>query len=136
MLTVTGLGGALVPDDTFKLFDAASYVPSSFATLNLPVGTTWDTSKVAVDGTIKVVSVSRPQVSGVTATSGSFRLTLSGPAGNSYSVWASTNAAATPVPSTWTPVVTNGVFDAAGAASFTDTSATNYPRRFYLISVP
>ncbi len=103
MLTVTGLGGALVPGDTFKLFDAASYVPSSFATLNLPVGTTWDTSKLAVDGTIKVVSVSRPQVSGTTATSGSLRLTLSGPAGNNYSVWASTNAAATPVPSTWTP---------------------------------
>jgi hypothetical protein len=35
----------------------------------------------------------------------------------------------------WT-VLTNAMFDASGAATFTDTSATNLPQRFYLIGSP
>jgi autotransporter-associated beta strand protein len=54
-LTVTGAGGSFVAGDTFKLFSAGSY-GGSFSLINLPVGT-WDTSKLAVDGTIKVVNV-------------------------------------------------------------------------------
>ena len=134
-LTVMGAGGALVAGDIFKLFSAGSY-GSSFGTINLPVGTTWDTSKLTVDGTIKVLSVVSPQVTGVTPTNGNFQLSFSGPGGNSYSVWASTNVAATPIATTWTPLVTNGLFGVAGTATFVDTSATNYPARFYLISVP
>ena len=106
------------------------------AQINLPVGTTWDTSKLAVDGTIKVVSVVRPQVTSIAPINGNFQLSFSGPAGNSYSVWASTNVAATPITSTWTPLVTNGLFDVTGAATFVDLAATNYPARFYVISVP
>jgi hypothetical protein len=63
-------------------------------------------------------------------------LSLCGPAGNSYRVWASTNVATTPVSSTWTLLVTNGLFDVIGAATFVDTGATNYRARFYVISVP
>ena len=55
-LTVTATGSALADGDTFKLFDAASYL-GSFATTNLPALTgnkVWDTTKLAVDGTIAV----------------------------------------------------------------------------------
>jgi hypothetical protein len=134
-LTVTGTGGAFVAGDTFRLFVAGSY-GGSFNATNLPVGTTWDTSKLGLDGTIKVVSVSRPQFSSIALTNGSIQLALSGPAGNNYRIWASTNVAATPISSTWTLLVTNGLFNANGNATFLDTSATNYPTRFYAISVP
>jgi hypothetical protein len=100
---VTGLGGAYAPGDTFKLFDAAAYIASSFTTMNLPVGVTWDTTRLTVDGTLKVVSVSPPHLSSIgPAAGGSIQLAFSGPAGNDYRVWASTNVAATPVANTWT----------------------------------
>jgi hypothetical protein len=134
-LTVTGAGGAFVAGDTFKLFAAGSY-GGSFNTTNLPVGTTRDTSKLGVDGTIKVVSAARPQFTSIAQTNGSTQLAFSGPAGNNYRVWASTNVAATPIPSTWTLLVTNGLFSVSGNATYLDTSATNYPTRFYAISVP
>ncbi|TAL01283.1 MAG: hypothetical protein EPO07_08590, partial [Verrucomicrobia bacterium] len=55
-LTVVNLGATLQLNDTFDLFDAGSF-GSSFSFLNLPslpTGLAWDTSKLAVDGTIKV----------------------------------------------------------------------------------
>jgi len=134
-LTVTGIGGAFAANDTFKLFSSGSY-GGSFTTLNLPVGTTWDTSRLAIDGTIKVLSVVRPQFSSITSTNGAFQLSFSGPAGNSYRVWANTNVAARPIATTWSLLVSNGLFATSGTAAFTDTAATNFPARFYLISVP
>jgi fibronectin-binding autotransporter adhesin len=135
-LTVTGTGGAFVAGDTFKLFAAVSY-GGSFSATNLPVGVIWDTSNLSVNGTIKVVSVTGPQITGITSTNnGSFNLAFSGPAGNNYSVWASTNLAATPINTAWTLLVSNGLFNVNGNAAFIDTTATNYPMRFYLISVP
>ncbi len=52
-----------------------------------------------------------------------FRFTLTGPAGSNAVISASTNL------QTWTPLYTNTL--GSGAFSFTDTQATNYPRRFY-----
>jgi len=135
-LTVSGAGGAFVPGDTFKLFSAGSYF-GSFNPINLPFGTTWDTSRLGIDGTIKVVSLIRPQFSSINPTNGAFQLTFTGPGGSSYRVWGNTNVAATPVTNTWTLLATNGLFNnVTGLATFTDTSATNYTRRFYEITVP
>jgi hypothetical protein len=135
-LTVTGAGGAFAANDTFKLFSAGSY-SGAFSPIILPVGTTWDTSNLTVDGTIKVVSVVRPQFTGITLTNGSTQLAFAGPGGNSYRLWASTNVAATPVSGTWALLVTNGLLDnITGTATFVDLAATNYPARFYKISVP
>jgi fibronectin-binding autotransporter adhesin len=135
-LTVTGIGGAYVAGDIFKLFAAATYIPSSFDAVNLPVGVTWNTSQLGVDGTIRVVSVARPQINSITpGAGGSFALAFSGPAGNNYRVWGSTNLASVPITSTWT-LLTNGLFGVSGTATFVDTTATNYPARFYLITVP
>jgi autotransporter-associated beta strand protein len=135
-LTVTGLGGAYASGDTFKLFSAATYNASSFDTLVLPVGVSWDTSGLTVDGTIKVISVAPPQLSSIRPVAGgAFQMTFSGPAGNNYRVWANSDVTAAPVSTTWT-LVASGLFDSTGVAAFTDTTAANYPARFYVISVP
>jgi autotransporter-associated beta strand protein len=133
-LTVSGAGGALVAGDTFKLFSAGSY-GGSFSPIYLPFGTTWDTSKLAVDGTIKVLSVVRPRFTGITLTNGSnITLGISGPGGNGYRVWASTNVAM--AVTNWT-LLANGVIDnVLGTATFVDTGTTNVPKRFYVITLP
>ena len=70
-LRISGAGGAFAAGDTFKLFSAGSY-SGSFSQTNLPVGTTWDTSKLALDGTIKVVSVVRPQITSISPSNGNY----------------------------------------------------------------
>jgi autotransporter-associated beta strand protein len=133
-LAVTGVGGAFAPGDSFRLFSAGSY-SGSFSATNLPVGTTWNTTQLGVSGTITVVSVVPPQFSGVTLSNNTLQLAFSGPAGNSYRVWASTNVTAAPITNTWTLLVSNGLFNVNGNATFSD-GTTNYPLRFYRISVP
>jgi hypothetical protein len=134
-LTVTGLGGAYVAGDTFKLFDASTYVASSFGPINLPTNVVWNTPQLGVNGTIQIVSVAPPSISSFANTTTNFQLTFSGPAGNNYRVWASTNVAATPITNTWT-VIASGLFNTTGTATIADNTATNFPMRFYLISVP
>ncbi len=97
---------------------------------------TWNTTQLGVNGTIQVVSVAPPQFTGVTFTNGSIQLAFSGPAGNSYRIWANTNVVAAPITNTWTLLVTNGLFNANGNATFTDVTAANFPMRFYRVSVP
>jgi hypothetical protein len=63
---------------------------------------------------------------------GAFQLTFSGNAGDPYTVRASTDVNL-PLAS-WSSLAT-GTFT-TNAATFTDSSATNQPRRFYIISVP
>jgi hypothetical protein len=50
-------------------------------------------------------------------------------------VWGSTNLASVPITNTWS-LLTNGLFGVTGTATFLDTTASNYPMRLYLISVP
>jgi autotransporter-associated beta strand protein len=133
-LTVTGAGGGFVAGDTFKLFSAGSY-GSSFNAINLPTNIVWNTTQLGANGTIQVVSVSVPHISGGLNTGTNFQVTFSGPAGNSYRVWASTNVLASPITNTWT-VVASGVINGTGSVTAADNTATNYPMRFYLISVP
>jgi hypothetical protein len=64
---------------------------------------------------------------------GNVRLQFSGSAGMDYTVRASTNIALTPL-SGWSPLAT-GTFG-GGPVVFDDSSAPNFPRRFYLISLP
>ena len=78
-LAVTASGDALAAGDSFKLFDATNYT-RAFASYDLPAldaGLGWDTSNLAVNGTIIVV---RPlvSVSGVMALEGYAGLNGSG----------------------------------------------------------
>ncbi|MHA3775618.1 beta strand repeat-containing protein [Verrucomicrobiota bacterium sgz303538] len=58
ILNVTATGDTLMPGDTFNLFDAPT-ITGSFAVLNLPLlsnpNYSWDTTKLAVNGTIAVI---------------------------------------------------------------------------------
>jgi autotransporter-associated beta strand protein len=64
-LNVTSTGSdPLAPGDSFQLFTAAAFGGGAFATINLPVlapELVWDTSRLAVDGTLRVVT-SEPTV--------------------------------------------------------------------------
>jgi len=67
-LTITNTGGTLQSGDTFDLFDA-DHLAGSFATINtptLPSGLAWDTSRLTIDGTIKVIGT--PAVTATDAT--------------------------------------------------------------------
>ncbi len=55
-LTVTNLGGTLAAGDSFTLFSSAAYA-GSFSSIQLPpltAGLKWDTSRLSVDGVIRV----------------------------------------------------------------------------------
>ena len=63
-LTVTATGDPLAEGDTFNLFDAATF-GGAFTSFNLPALASclvWDTSKLTVDGTIKVTRDTVPPV--------------------------------------------------------------------------
>ena len=65
---------------------------------------------------------------------GNFQFNITGGDGQNYRVWASTNVALTPITSTWTQIG-GGTFGGS-PVTFTDTQATNYPNRFYIITTP
>lgn len=120
--------------DTFKLFDFVS-APTGNFTLNLPAGYTWDTSQLAVNGTISVTGVaSTPQISSLTVAGGSLVLTGSGgSSGGQYYILSSTNVAL-PL-SNWEPVVTNN-FGTDGGFTNTLPVSAGEPNRFYILQLP
>jgi hypothetical protein len=63
---------------------------------------------------------------------GSVTLNCSGGAGDTYLVQATTDLT---MPTAWQTLSTN-IADANGTWQFTDTSATNFPMRFYRCSTP
>jgi autotransporter-associated beta strand protein len=134
LLVVTNIGpDPLAAGDAFNLFDATT-VNGTFTSFQLPalVGLAWDTSKVAVDGTISLVAL--PQFTGYSI-SGS-TLTLSGAGGKSngtYYLLASTNVAA-PV-TNWVRLQTN-LFDGSGNFSTAVTVSPATPKQFFRVLVP
>ena len=81
----------------------------------------WSTNTSAV----ATLTVANPppllSAAGVTATGFTFQLSV--PPGTNYVIFASINL------TDWTPISTNVA--QAGSVAFTDTSASNYPVRFY-----
>ncbi|MFM2294189.1 MAG: hypothetical protein RLZZ350_602, partial [Verrucomicrobiota bacterium] len=138
-LSLANLGGTFTNGTSFKLFDAASY-SGSFAALSpaTPSGTqVWNTSSLAVDGTISIAAGSvAPVVLTKTALANgtNVQFSFSGNVGSTYRIWASTNLAATPITNTWT-LLTNATFTGA-LQTFTDTQIASRPRRFYVLTVP
>ena len=62
-------------------------------------------------------------------------LVATGAVGGTYSLWATTNLALSPVTNTWTRLLTNAII-ATSPFTNLDLKATNYPQRFYLYSNP
>jgi hypothetical protein len=65
---------------------------------------------------------------------GNFSITATSVLGTSFRLWASTNAALTPIPNTWT-LLTNGTITES-PFTIIDNTATNFPQRFYRFSTP
>jgi hypothetical protein len=132
-LVVSNVGVApLTNGASLKLFDASSYT-GSFANISpAQPGPSlfWDTSGLTVNGTLKVVAAA---FQGLTLLpDGNFRLTLTGPVGQAYTLRASTNVA---LPfANWT-VLGSGTIPSS-PFTFDDLTATNYRARFYRMSLP
>jgi len=120
-LIVTNLGAAaLTNGDSFKLLDAASYA-GGFAAAQLPAlasGLAWNTNSLNTNGTISIVALTSPTISGVQRAGNNLNISGSGGTANwPYVVFTTTN-----LPANWTPVATNR-FDASGNFSITLTNA-------------
>ena len=139
-LAVSATGDALQVGDTFELFDAPAFT-GSFASLSLPTlptGWTWDTSRLAVDGTITVAGppgpALQPTFNGL-ALQNPTNLLLGGSGGlSNYTdyVLSSTNVA---LPLTnWTMLATN-LFDASGNFTFASPVNPKLTAQFFALSL-
>lgn len=120
----------------FQLITAPSRL-GAFASVSLPAlpaGLTW-TNRLATDGSIGVVGqVAPPQLlTPLVLGNGSFEFGFSNAAGASFTVLTTTNVAL-PL-SNWTPLGPPTEIS-AGYYWFTDSNATNHPRRFYRVRWP
>jgi hypothetical protein len=70
----------------------------------------------------------------IEVSSGTVSLTATGQIGSTFKLWAATNVALTPVPSTWT-LLTNGTITASPFI-IADPGAVTNEQRFYLFSAP
>jgi hypothetical protein len=119
-LTLNNTSGLDIGSYSVIAANGAGDVTSAVATLNVIA----PTNPPAL-GTISVLSNGSAQFS-IKGVPGS--------AGFSYRIWASTDVTLSPIASTWT-LLTNDTFG-TGPALFIDSSASSFPQRFYLITVP
>jgi len=137
VLNLSVLSAPLAAGDSNKLFSAASY-SGTFTALNPPTpgaGLLWDTSSLAVNGTLRVVAAPvSPRITGLSIRGGYVILSGTNNAGpgGTFSVLTSTNLML-PLAS-WT-VLTNGVFGTDGNFSSTNAAGVGSPR-FFMLLVP
>lgn len=135
-LVITNVGAQPFTNGTvLQLFSANTYTAGAVSILprSPGAGLMWDTTDLAVNGTVKVVPVVVPVVANTTRLpSGNISFDITGTPGQGYSVLASTNVAL-PLPN-WT-VLTSGTLTSS-TITFTDLTATNFPVRFYRASTP
>jgi hypothetical protein len=95
----------------------------------------WDTSNLAVNGSLKVNGTpAPPSIGTVSLSGGSFVFSgTGGTEGGTYYVVSSPNVAA-PMPS-WTPIATN-VFGTGGSFSFSTNLLGGAPEAFFRLRVP
>jgi autotransporter-associated beta strand protein len=131
-LTATNLSGTLAAGDSFKIFNAGSY-NGGFTTFKLPTlgtGLGWNTTNLAVNGTLSVIATASPQFSSVAQRGdGNFQFSGTGAAGVTNELDAATNLFS---PIVWL-FVTNAVADQFGLFQLVDLQATNFSQRFYRI---
>jgi hypothetical protein len=118
-LTVTNLSGFLAINDSFKLFDAAVYEGSFSAVVPVTpgLGLAWDTTQLAVDGTLRIVEGSsvNPDPTNITFKVSGGQLELSWPQDHiGWRLQAQTNSLSTGLKNNWVDVAdsiaTNRVF--------------------------
>jgi autotransporter-associated beta strand protein len=125
-------------NSVFKLFSAGSYsgafdgiVPSTPFLLGPQWG--WDTSFLAVDGTLRI-STLHPKIIGITVSGSDLIIDgTDGIPGSDYYVLSSTNLTL-PI-SQWTPILTNNVGSATFQITLTGEFNSGAPQRFYLLKL-
>jgi len=138
ILVVNNLAGTLAANDTFKLFDAASY-SGSFASFSLPplaTGLSWNTSGLTNNGTLTITgtATATPQIGSALLDGHNLILTGGGgTVGANYYVLTSTNAAL-PL-AAWKSIATNQ-FIAGGNFNFTNLVDPRKPNLFFILQVP
>ncbi|HEY3761520.1 MAG TPA: autotransporter-associated beta strand repeat-containing protein [Verrucomicrobiae bacterium] len=136
-LVLTNTGSLLQVGDTFTLFPATNgYNATSFTHIILPNYYTWNTSQLAVNGSVSVASVlPPPAVSSVNysqVTSGILVFNATnGATGGPYTLLTSTNVAL-PL-SQWT-VAAAGNFDGSGNLTGLSVTNTVKPQQYYILS--
>ena len=133
-LTVVNAGGSLSVGDTFTLFKGS--LSGSFGTINLPSYTQWDTSQLAVNGTITVTNSFKPALSSIDFSSllSSGTITLNatnGLAGGPLQVLTSTNLAL-PL-AQWTTNSTANFDGSGNLTSFSITVDPTLPQLYLLL---
>jgi hypothetical protein len=134
-LTVTNVGATLQTGDTFTLFTAPGNSFGGSFSLILPGGVVWNSSQLAVNGTLIVDSTSGGPIIGSTTLSGS-SLIMSGSGGTAnagFTVLTSTNIT---LPLASWSVDGTGTFDNSGNFSYTNSTGTTNPASFFIISSP
>jgi rhamnogalacturonan endolyase len=135
-LVVTNLTGVLAAGDNFKLFSAPAYA-GSFGSFSLPAlsaGLAWNSSRLAVDGRLWVVSTN-PPVLLVPVVSGS-GLLLTGTNGTpGWPCYLLTATNLTLPRNQWLRLATN-LFNTGGSVAFTNAASSSDACRFYLLQVP
>jgi fibronectin-binding autotransporter adhesin len=138
-LVAPNLSGTLMPGDSFTLFAAPGGISGSFTSIT-PAwpgpGLLWNTSNLAVNGTISMLAAPPATPARITSLSASGgMLTMRGNNGvpnGPYMLLGTTNLA---VPKAeWVPVLA-GSFDGTGSFSIS-ISTTNAPTGFYTIDQP
>jgi len=128
--------GAFGTGTVLKLFDSASYIdgPVILQPATPGYGLVWDTSMLAVDGTLHVVaSATPPSMSGPSRlTDGNFGFTLNGATGQQYSIFGTTNVA---LPMSSWSLLQSGTLPSSSYL-YRDLTATNYLQRYYRTSTP
>jgi fibronectin-binding autotransporter adhesin len=131
-LNLAFLPNSLAAGNTWKLFKAPAggYSGSFTLTPSSPGnGLAWDTSRLAIDGTLGVVSSAAPSIATITVANGQVSLSgTNGPASGSYVVLTTTNVAQ-PV-NLWQALTTNA-FDASGNFNWKTNLNSGEPTRFY-----
>ncbi|HTV39651.1 MAG TPA: autotransporter-associated beta strand repeat-containing protein [Candidatus Sulfotelmatobacter sp.] len=134
-LTVTNISSTpLAAGNSFKLFTAGSYT-GAFSSISLPspgAGLAWNTSNLAVNGTLSVVATTGPKITSITVNGSTLTITANGSANEQYVLMESTNVL-TPLP--WAPVLTN-TFNNSGVLNLsTNIINPNTPEEYYILQV-
>lgn len=135
-LTVTNIGpSALASGDRFQLF-TASFSPATLFSLTLPPlgpGLSW-TNKLLVDGSIEVIGVSPPEISGIMRSGTNIVISgANGTPGGNFSLVTATNVA---MPASNWDVFLMDQFDGSGAFLLTNGVEPSELQRYFRIRIP
>lgn len=122
--------------DVFKLFNAGAYA-GAFTTITLPplpANLTWNTTRLVVDGTLRVNNALPPKITQAWLVANSMVLAGTGGTPNApYYIYTATNPAVSS--DQWSLMATDA-FDASGNFTFTNLPSPAQPQLFFKISAP